>query len=457
MAEESAARDAVDAKAPAKEKLLEEKAFAVREAADAKALAKAEAKANNKARLEEKALVARKAAEAKAIAKEKLLEEKALAARDVAEAKAIAKAEAKSKMAESKAEEKARLEEKALAAREVAEAKALAKKTLLEKKTLATREAAKAKALAKEKLLEEKTLAAREATEAKALAKAEVKGAAKAKLVEAKAQEKARMEEKALAAREGPRQTCNRTQVPRPNILFIQADDFAKATISAYESHLSPIVKTPHIDALAAEGAIFEKSFVTNYLCAPSRTVILTRLHSHENSVIDITQKGFQMAPGVVSYPEILRGAGYTTAQFGKYHSRDFAWGSRAFEFFRPFEKHVYWNPSICAARGTSCKPERFKGFETAILSRLARDWLRDQRSSCKPFYLEVLRARALHLSPSRLSRVDFRSCCRWISRPRMRCGRTPQISQNCIEVRHSPSQRAFNTGGGNLPMTPRW
>ena len=202
MAEESAARDAVDAKAPAKEKLLEEKAFAVREAADAKALAKAEAKANNKARLEEKALVARKAAEAKAIAKGKLLEEKALAARDVAEAKAIAKAEAKSKMAESKAEEKARLEEKALAAREVAEAKALAKKTLLEKKTLATREAAKAKALAKEKLLEEKTLAAREAAEAKALAKAEAKAAARAKLVEAKAKEKARMEQKALAARE---------------------------------------------------------------------------------------------------------------------------------------------------------------------------------------------------------------------------------------------------------------
>ena len=188
---------------------------------------------------------------------------------------------------------------------------------------------------------------------------------------------------------------CKRTHDQRPNILFIQADDFAKATISAYKSHLSSIIKTPHIDALAAEGALFEKSFVTNSLCAPSRTVILTGLHSHENSVVHITQNGFQMAPGVVSYPEILRGAGYTTAQFGKYHSHDYAWGSRAFEHFRPFEKHIYINPKICEAGGASCKPEQHKGFETVILSGLARNWLRDQRSSCKPFYLEARRARA--------------------------------------------------------------
>ena len=62
--------------------------------------------------------------------------------------------------------------------------------------------------------------------------------------------------------------TCNSTD-PRPNILFLQADDFARATISAYQSHLAPIVKTPHIDKLAAEGAIFDRSFVTNSLCGP--------------------------------------------------------------------------------------------------------------------------------------------------------------------------------------------
>ena len=73
--------------------------------------------------------------------------------------------------------------------------------------------------------------------------------------------------------------TCNSTD-PRPNILFLQADDFARATISAYQSHLAPIVKTPHIDKLAAEGAIFDRSFVTNSLCAPSRTVILRNQHS---------------------------------------------------------------------------------------------------------------------------------------------------------------------------------
>ena len=155
--------------------------------------------------------------------------------------------------------------------------------------------------------------------------------------------------------------TCNSTD-PRPNILFLQADDFARATISAYQSHLAPIVKTPHIDKLAAEGAIFDRSFVTNSLCAPSRTVILTGLHSHENGVIHITnsadQNGvcegckqkFEMAKGVVAYPQMLRGAGYATALFGKYHSHDFAWGARAFEHFRPVERHVYWDPKLCRA-----------------------------------------------------------------------------------------------------------
>ena len=198
--------------------------------------------------------------------------------------------------------------------------------------------------------------------------------------------------------------TCNSTD-PRPNILFLQADDFARATISAYQSHLAPIVKTPHIDKLAAEGAIFDRSFVTNSLCAPSRTVILTGLHSHENGVIHITnsadQNGvcegckqkFEMAKGVVAYPQMLRGAGYATALFGKYHSHDFAWGARAFEHFRPVERHVYWDPKLCrAGNKLKCDAQPTKGFETEILSSHAIEWLREHVRSqrCSPFYLEV-------------------------------------------------------------------
>jgi arylsulfatase A-like enzyme len=54
----------------------------------------------------------------------------------------------------------------------------------------------------------------------------------------------------------------------RPNILFIFSDDHAPHAISAYGSRIN---RTPNIDRIANEGAIFLNSFCTNSICAPSR------------------------------------------------------------------------------------------------------------------------------------------------------------------------------------------
>ena len=64
------------------------------------------------------------------------------------------------------------------------------------------------------------------------------------------------------------------------NILFIFTDDHAYQAISAYGSNRN---KTPNIDRLAKEGMLFDRAFVTNSICAPSRAVILTGKHSHLN------------------------------------------------------------------------------------------------------------------------------------------------------------------------------
>ena len=58
-----------------------------------------------------------------------------------------------------------------------------------------------------------------------------------------------------------------------PNIVFIFSDDHAVKAVSAYGSGLN---KTPNIDRIADGGLIFENSFVTNSICAPSRA-------SHDN------------------------------------------------------------------------------------------------------------------------------------------------------------------------------
>ena len=70
----------------------------------------------------------------------------------------------------------------------------------------------------------------------------------------------------------------------RPNILYIMSDDHAYQAISAYGHSLN---QTPNIDRLAKEGALFTRGFVTNSLCAPSRSVLLTGKFNHLNGKID--------------------------------------------------------------------------------------------------------------------------------------------------------------------------
>ena len=69
---------------------------------------------------------------------------------------------------------------------------------------------------------------------------------------------------------------------PRPNILFIMADDHSAAAISAYGSKVN---QTPHLDRLANEGMRFDRVFCVNSICSPSRATILTGKYSHLNGV----------------------------------------------------------------------------------------------------------------------------------------------------------------------------
>lgn len=59
----------------------------------------------------------------------------------------------------------------------------------------------------------------------------------------------------------------------RPNVVIIISDDHAYQTIGAYGSKYG---KTPQIDRIANEGAIFKNAFVNNSICGPSRATLLT-------------------------------------------------------------------------------------------------------------------------------------------------------------------------------------
>jgi hypothetical protein len=69
---------------------------------------------------------------------------------------------------------------------------------------------------------------------------------------------------------------------PRPNILFIMADDHAAHAISAYGSRIN---HTPQLDRIARDGVRFGNCFAVNSICTPSRASILTGQYSHRNGV----------------------------------------------------------------------------------------------------------------------------------------------------------------------------
>ena len=101
----------------------------------------------------------------------------------------------------------------------------------------------------------------------------------------------------------------------RPNIVFVFTDDHAAHAISAYGSKINT---TPNMDRLATEGMLFEKCYVSNAICGPSRAVILTGKYSHLNGFLKNQRQPFDGSQQ--TFPKLLRKVGYTTAVIGKWH-----------------------------------------------------------------------------------------------------------------------------------------
>ncbi|MAT70556.1 MAG: heparan N-sulfatase [Planctomycetaceae bacterium] len=112
--------------------------------------------------------------------------------------------------------------------------------------------------------------------------------------------------------------TAGAASAAERNIVLIVADDHG-CDAGCYGN---PVIKTPAIDALAAEGTLFTHAFCTTASCSPSRSVILTGMHNHANGMFGLEHRchHFQSYANVASLPEYLGEAGYRTARCGKFH-----------------------------------------------------------------------------------------------------------------------------------------
>src|SRR5207237_4294975 len=100
----------------------------------------------------------------------------------------------------------------------------------------------------------------------------------------------------------------------QPNILVIMSDEHGPMFSSTYGHR---IVRSPHMDALAARGVLFENAYCNSPLCVPSRASFVAGKHVHRIGAYD---NGAPFPSETVTWAHLLRGAGYHTVLDGKMH-----------------------------------------------------------------------------------------------------------------------------------------
>ncbi|NOX55201.1 MAG: sulfatase-like hydrolase/transferase [Planctomycetes bacterium] len=101
---------------------------------------------------------------------------------------------------------------------------------------------------------------------------------------------------------------------PQPNIVLAMADDQGWGD-AGYMGH--PVLKTPVLDQMAANGLRFDRFYAAAPVCSPTRGSVLTGRHPNRFGCFSW---GYSLRPQEITVAESLKQAGYVTGHFGKWH-----------------------------------------------------------------------------------------------------------------------------------------
>ncbi len=103
----------------------------------------------------------------------------------------------------------------------------------------------------------------------------------------------------------------------RPNFIFFITDDISADDLGCYGN---PVVQTPHLDRIAAEGRVFDRAYLTTSSCSPSRCSIITGRYPHNTGAPELHT---HLPDDQVTFVQKLQAAGYYTVISGKNHMNE--------------------------------------------------------------------------------------------------------------------------------------
>lgn len=128
----------------------------------------------------------------------------------------------------------------------------------------------------------------------------------------------------------------------QPHIVLVMADDQGWGQTGYYQH---PILKTPHLDAMASAGVRFDRFYAGAPVCSPTRASVLT---GRTNDRTGVKSHGYALRKQEITLSTILQESGYATGHFGKWHLN----GIRG--------------PGVPILKGDTHGPQNF-GFETWV------------------------------------------------------------------------------------------
>jgi N-acetylglucosamine-6-sulfatase len=165
----------------------------------------------------------------------------------------------------------------------------------------------------------------------------------------------------------------------KPNLLVILIDDLRHDEFGA-GGH--PYMKTPHVDRLAHEGAMFTRAFHTTPICSPNRASIVTGQYASRHGIIDNVARD-AMSHRLPNYHLELQRLGYETAHIGKWHMGNDGKPRPGYDYWVSYDGHGKLMDPVLNHDG---EYRSHTGYITDVMNDLAVGFLEKKRR--KPFSL---------------------------------------------------------------------